>query len=170
MPMKKSKLFAGLFIFLIVVAASESYAAINENNLCLPDEQVIFLCKSQYKNIGICASKNLTNQTGFAEYRVYNIDKKTIEFVFPENPIPHARNFILSSQPLPGGLDVQIEFLNNGYLYIIHERNSPIDGEGFESLSEVIVKRDERFLSSIKCTNDDSQIKRAAYESFFARD
>jgi hypothetical protein len=93
--------------------------------------------------------------------------KNMIEFVFPERPIPPGRNFIMETQPLPGGIDVEIKFSNNGFLYTIHERDAPVAEEGFEGFSEIIVMRDEEIIDSIKCLNSDSGVRRAGYESFF---
>ncbi|WP_449105360.1 hypothetical protein [Pseudomonas mohnii] len=146
--------------------------AVNSKNhdLCSSNEQVIFFCQSKHKIAGICASKILSNSTGFAQYRVFEIGKNMAEFVFPEKPMPPGRNFIMETQPLPGGIDVKIKFSNKDFLYIIHERDAPIDGEGFEGFSEIIIKREEHTLDSLKCLNDDSEVRRAAYESFSVQD
>jgi len=164
----KLLIFFILFVSAIVVA--EEQVAVDGNQLCLPEEQVIFFCRAEHKIAGVCASKNLSNLTGFAQYRVFDVGTNMIEFVFPEKPMPPGRNFIMETQPLPGGIEVQIKFSNNGFLYIIHERDAPSMGEGFEGVSEIIVKRDEEILDSIKCLNDDSEVRRAGYESFFTQD
>ncbi|MBV7546056.1 hypothetical protein KW849_07030 [Pseudomonas sp. PDM26] len=161
-----------VFLFLFVsttIAAAESVIT-KKNDICSSDEQTIFFCKAEHKIAGVCASKSLSNSTGFAQYRVFDIGKNMIEFVFPEKPIPPGRNFIMETQPLPGGIDVEIKFSNNGFLYTIHERDAPVAEEGFEGFSEIIVKRDEEVIDSIKCLNDDSEVRRAGYESFFIED
>ncbi|ANJ57342.1 hypothetical protein PMA3_20165 [Pseudomonas silesiensis] len=163
-----------LLIFFIFCASTaiiaEEIVTTEDNDLCSSDEQVILLCKAEYKTAGICASKNLSNLTGFAQYRVFDIDKKMIEFVFPEKLLPPDRNFIMETEPLPGGIDVKIKFSNNGLLYIIHERDAPVMGEGFEGFSKIIVRNNEKILESIKCLNEDSEIRRAGYDSFFTQD
>jgi|SRR3989344_1815848 len=134
-----------VFFFMFVSSAiiAEEPATAKDIELCLPDEQVIFLCKAKHKTVAICASKNLSNTTGFAQYRVFDLGKDIIDFVFPEQRIPPGRNFIMETHPLPGGMDIKIKFSNNGLSYVIHERDAPVAGEGFEGLNEVIVRHNE---------------------------
>lgn len=162
-------LVVGFLFFSVSSLASESIIE-RKNELCSSEEQTIFFCKGKKKIAGICASRNISNLTGFAQYRVFNIDKNKIEFVFPQKLTPPERNFIISSHPLPGGIDVQIKFSNNGFLYVIHERDARLNGEGFEGRSEILVERDGRAVGSIYCLNDDSEVQRVAYESFFRKD
>ncbi|WP_052760653.1 hypothetical protein [Pseudomonas putida] len=165
-----SKFLIFFFLFFSRIVDADEPATAKAIELCLSDEQVIFSCKAEHKIIAICASKNLSNMKGFAQYRVFDVDKNMTEFVFPETLTPPDRNFIIDTQPLPGGIDVKVKFSNNGFLYIIHERDTPIAEEGFEGHSEVIVRRNEKIIDSIKCINHDSQIRRAGYESFYTQD
>ncbi len=73
----------------------------------------------------------------------------------------------METQPLPGGIDVEVKFSNNEFLYTIHERDAPVAEEGFEGFSEIIVRRGEEIIESINCLNNDSEVRRAGYESFF---
>lgn len=68
-------------------------------------------------------------------------------------------------------MDTKITFTNKGYTYIIHERSVPPEGgQGFEGHSEIIVKKEGTTIGTLQCLNDDSEIRKAAYDSFSRED
>jgi hypothetical protein len=162
----RKTLIPGLLVISFNCLASEP-AITSNNNLCSTGEQSLFFCKGENKIAGICASDDLGNLSGFAQYRAFNIKQNNTEFVFPKTLTPPERNFIINSHPLPGGIDVQITFSDNGFLYVIHERDAPIGGEGFEGHSEILIRHNGKVIETIHCLNDDSEVRRPAYESFF---
>lgn len=135
--------------------------------MCHESEQLLFTCTTSTKVASICASKDLSNSTGYAQYRIGLISHPQPEFSFPDEPAPPRGIFRLDSHPLPGGMDTKITFANKGYTYIIHERSAPPEGgQGFEGHSEIIIQRSGTTIGTLQCLNDDSAIHKAAYENF----
>ena len=66
-------------------ASSAQRTNLQPNTLCARDERVIFGCvlKQPAKIVSICASKNLTNETGYLQYR-FGLPGK-IELEFPKD-------------------------------------------------------------------------------------
>jgi hypothetical protein len=65
--------------------AKTGLPALQPNTLCAKDERVIFACrlKRPAKILSICASKNLTSETGYLQYR-FGLPGK-IELEFPKS-------------------------------------------------------------------------------------
>ena len=65
------------------VAASAQGKNLQVNTLCAKDERVIFACvlKQPAKIVSVCASKNVTSETGYLQYRFGLPGKVELEFV-----------------------------------------------------------------------------------------
>jgi len=92
MNLSKSLSFAALVItlaFLFTSTANHSASAqktkLQPNTLCARDERVIFGCilKQPARIVSVCASKNLTSETGYLQYR-FGVPGK-IELEFPKD-------------------------------------------------------------------------------------
>ena len=64
------------------VAASAQGKNLQVNTLCAKDERVIFACvlKQPAKIVSVCASKNVTSETGYLQYRFGLPGKVELEF------------------------------------------------------------------------------------------
>jgi len=67
--------------------------ALQPNTLCAKDERVIFACllKRPAKIVSLCASKDLTSETGYLQYR-FGLPRK-IELEFPKDRLRTQENF-----------------------------------------------------------------------------
>jgi len=63
-------------------AASAQGKTLQVNTLCAKDERVIFACmlKQPAKIVSVCASKNLTSETGYLQYRFGSPGRVELEF------------------------------------------------------------------------------------------
>lgn len=71
----------------------QTAGALQPNTLCAKDERVIFACmlKRPAKIVSLCASKDLTSETGYLQYR-FGLPRK-IELEFPKDKLRTQENF-----------------------------------------------------------------------------
>ena len=74
-------------------AASAQVKNLQVNTLCAKGERVIFACmlKQPAKIVSVCASKNLTSETGYLQYRFGSPGK--VELEFPKDRTGTQQNF-----------------------------------------------------------------------------
>jgi len=111
--------------FLCFVSQSESRAAITPgqalqpNSLCARDERIIFSCpvKKPAKIVSLCASKNLSADQGYLQYR-FGLPGK-VELEFPTERTGTQQKFQYTHY-FRAQVDLtEISFSNNGYEYQI---------------------------------------------------
>jgi len=111
--------------FLCFVSQSESRAAITPgqalqpNSLCARDERIIFSCpvKKPAKIVSLCASKNLSADQGYLQYR-FGLPGK-VELEFPKERTGTQQKFQYTHY-FRAQVDLtEISFSNNGYEYQI---------------------------------------------------
>jgi len=111
--------------FLCFVSQSESRAAITPgqalqpNSLCARDERIIFSCpvKRPAKIVSLCASKNLSADQGYLQYR-FGLPGK-VELEFPKERTGTQQKFQYTHY-FRAQVDLtEISFSNNGYEYQI---------------------------------------------------
>lgn len=127
MTMRKMILAIALIAaaFLCVVSERESRAAhtagqtLQANSLCARDERIIFSCpvKKPAKIVSLCASKNLTADQGYLQYR-FGLPGK-VELEFPKERTGTQQKFQYTHY-FRAQVDLtEISFSNNGYEYQI---------------------------------------------------
>ena len=127
MTMRKMILAVALIAvaFLCFVSQSESRAAITPgqalqpNSLCARDERIIFSCpvKKPAKIVSLCASKNLSADQGYLQYR-FGLPGK-VELEFPKERTGTQQRFQYTHY-FRAQVDLtEISFSNNGYEYQI---------------------------------------------------
>jgi hypothetical protein len=127
MTMRKMILAVALIAvaFLCFVSQSESRAAITPgqalqpNSLCARDERIIFSCpvKKPAKIVSLCASKNLSADQGYLQYR-FGLPGK-VELEFPKERTGTQQKFQYTHY-FRAQVDLtEISFSNNGYEYQI---------------------------------------------------
>ncbi|WP_434030194.1 hypothetical protein [[Pseudomonas] boreopolis] len=155
-------------IYLAIISFAPSCHAKQEEpkTLCASDEKPIFNCQTPKKIASICVSPNVSKLSGYAQYRFGTSEK--IELEFPRERTPPSLNFSISSTPTPGGSETIVEFKNNSYIYSIQEKSGHPGntGMGFESSTQINVKKNGKFISKVSCTNADSGLKSEAYDIF----
>ena len=124
----RKMILAGAMIavaFLCLVSERESRSALaarqalQPNSLCARDERIIFSCpvKKPAKIVSLCASKNLTADQGYLQYR-FGLPGK-VELEFPKERIGTQQKFQYTHY-FRAQVDLtEISFSNNGYEYQI---------------------------------------------------
>ena len=98
---------------------STAAKALQPNSLCARDERIIFSCpiKRPAKIVSLCASKDLTSERGYLQYR-FGVPEK-IELEFPQNKTGTQQKFQYTHY-FRAQVDLtEISFSSNGYEYQI---------------------------------------------------
>lgn len=157
-------------VFCIILLLISRTALANEQlYLCEPDEKLIFGCEIKDKLISICSSKNLSNTTGYAQYRFGKPGK--IEFLYPNSKIHPKGVFFLGSTSYSGGGANIIRFKNSGYEYLIFDSMvrtnfSPNEPNDPEFKAGIVTRHNGKLTSSRLCSDNSASIRAAAFEVF----
>lgn len=117
-------------------------------SLCQPTEQVIWSCSTTRNKIAsVCASKNLTAEKGYVQYRFGTIGK--IELELPSGKINSQNFFTYSRYTRPLVTMLTLSFENKGYKYEIHDDDNSEEKPPVRSASIDISNGDKS--SSITC-------------------
>jgi hypothetical protein len=96
---------------------TQSPAVLQPNSLCAKDERIIFSCpiKGPAKSVSVCASKDLTADHGYIQYR-FGLPAK-VELEFPKERQGSQQKFQYSHY-FRARVDLtEISFTSNGYEY-----------------------------------------------------
>ena len=98
-------------------SSAQSPGGLQANSLCAKDERVIFSCpvKRPAKIVSVCASKDLTSERGYIQYR-FGLPAK-VELEFPKERAGSQQKFQYSHY-FRARVDLtEISFTVNGYEY-----------------------------------------------------
>src|SRR3982074_2248895 len=104
-----------------VFAGPQNKTALQPNTLCAKDERVIFSCpvKRPAKIVSLCASKDLTSERGYLQYR-FGLPGK-IELEFPQDRNGTQQKFQYMHYFRAQVDETEISFQINGYEYQIFD-------------------------------------------------
>ncbi len=111
----------GLLCLLMSGGLSENVSAQKTvKSLCSADEQTIWSCTTVKNKIAsVCASKDLTEDKGYVQYRFGLLRK--IELEFPKKREESQKAFKYSRYTRPLVTMLTLSFTNNGIVYEIHD-------------------------------------------------
>jgi hypothetical protein len=116
-----------LFIYLFIGAVVGIQAETDSH--CIKTESVIFSCqiKDSDKIFSLCASKDISDTSGYIQYRFGRLNK--VELTFPNDRL-HSQKRFLYRHYFRSQVDrVEIAFVNHGEKYTIYSYYEG-DGEG----------------------------------------
>jgi hypothetical protein len=116
-----------LFIYLLIGAVVGIHAETDSH--CTKTESVIFSCqiKDSDKTLSLCASKDISDTSGYIQYRFGKLNK--VELTFPNDRL-HSQKRFLYTHYFRSQVDrVEIAFVNRGHKYTIY---SYYEGDGPE--------------------------------------
>lgn len=131
-----------LLLFLVMAAPVQA-----QGTLCTKQEKVAFSCPVGKKIVSLCASADLSETSGYVQYRYGTKDK--VELVYPDT-LSHPRaHFEFGSNDYTGGHTDYYLFNNNGVDYIVYS------GLGWQWRNEgLVVEKDGKRLSSMRCRGE----------------
>src|SRR5204863_8224067 len=112
---------------------AQSPGALQANSLCAKDERIIFSCpiKRPAKTVSVCASKDLTSDRGYIQYR-FGLPAK-VELEFPKERAGSQQKFQFSHY-FRAKVDLtEISFTINGYGYQVTD-----DYNGEEKIAQTV--------------------------------
>jgi len=147
-------------LFILQVATGLIFSALSVHtfasswNHCKADEDVVFYCPTNKNVISVCASKNISNETGYIQYRYGN------NLVNPEISIPIAskpprfNTEAIAFLSPDGEWNGYIKFKNGNYSYVVYY----LSGRGTYSDPApnfeygVMIEKNGKKISKLKCT------------------
>lgn len=120
-------------------AASVAATDLRPGSLCETREQTVWTCRAGARTISICASPDLNETEGYAQYRIGR--PGALELEYPAGRVHPRGRFTYTLYPQG---NQSLDFRNGGYDYrVFEDLRSPEDG--------VYVERDGQTISEITC-------------------
>jgi hypothetical protein len=117
-------------------------------SLCVAKEQIIWTCTTTKNKIAsVCASKNLTAEKGYVQYRFGSIGK--VELELPKSQTGSQKFFKYSRYTRPLVTMLSLTFENNGFNYEIHDDDNSEEKPPVQASSIDVTNGDKS--SSINC-------------------
>ncbi len=133
--------------------------AVATDTHCSEQEQIVFSCSLGKKIVSVCASSDLSPDTGYLQYRIGK--RNTLELVLPisTQPEQHIQARILM---FAGGGGGYLRFINGGYHYIVYTAI----GKGWGVKDGVSVEKNNKLIANFKCQDIPVSV---LGEAFFTR-
>jgi hypothetical protein len=114
------KVILGCSMIAIICSAFPLLARSADTGLCTSEEKVIFSCTIGKKTLSVCASKDLSSNSGYLQYRFgTSLDK--LELVFPQTKDHPRSHFRLATDHGPKSYSLQLSFFVGQTEYIVFD-------------------------------------------------
>jgi len=133
-----------LLLVLICLIFTTSTFAQKPYTHCQSDEVPVVSCSVGKKILSLCASNDLSQNSGYLQYKFGIKDK--IEFIYPKEKIHPKGIFIYGSQMLIGGGADYVKFKNSNIQYLVYSYIR--DQRGSEG---VAVYKNNKLLKDFEC-------------------
>ena len=140
--------FSFLFIFFLV-AGSAAGADIS-GSLCLPGENVMFSCQIGEKVVSLCATADLSVDTGCLTYR-FGRPGREPELTYPSKPTHPKDAFCYAYSGYSKGSTQELAFDIGDYTYTVHIDNHAFRG----SASGIVIEKNGKRVAYLKCNVPD---------------
>jgi hypothetical protein len=147
-----------LLIGSVCLAASAPVLAAGSH--CTQAEETIFSCNLEHKVVSVCASKPLTAQNGYLQYRFGAAGKP--ELMFPKTDVPPKSVVQAKTLMFSGGGGAYLRFKNGATSYIVYTAI----GKGWGTKDGVAVEKKGKTITHLECK--DVPISEMG-EAFFTR-
>jgi hypothetical protein len=142
--------FYGLRTENVAAQTKKKKAAVNSKSLCQAREQTIWTCTTTRNKIAsVCASRSLTEDRGYVQYRFGTPGK--IELEFPKARQDSPRAFKYSRYTRPRVTMLTLKFANNGVVYEIHDDDNSEEKPAVRAASIDIKNSEGKDISSVVC-------------------
>jgi hypothetical protein len=116
------------------------------STLCLTNEDTIFSCSAGKKVISVCASKDLTAEHGYLQYR-FGAPAK-VELTIPgDRPVPPTNSAVSRTLVFSGGGGAYLRFKSGDYDYVVYTAI----GRGWGVKDGVAIEKNGKPLTHISC-------------------
>ncbi len=132
-----------LLIGSVCLAASVSAHAAGSH--CTEAEETVFSCSLERKIVSVCASKPLTTQSGYVQYRFGGAGKP--EFMFPKTDISPKSVIQARTLMFSGGGGAYLRFNRGAISYVVYTAI----GKGWGVKDGVAVERKGKTIAHFDC-------------------
>jgi hypothetical protein len=141
------KVILGCSIIVFICSAFPMFAkSADTTTLCTSEEEVIFSCCIGKKTLSVCASSNLSSNSGYLQYRFgSSLDK--LELVFPQTKDHPRSHFRLATDNGARWSSEQISFSVGQTEYIVFSESASFEG----SNSGVVVIESGKISTCLEC-------------------
>jgi len=160
-PYVREEFLINIFALIFFLSISTTaYSGNATSSLCSPDEEVVFSCSCSNKTVSLCATKNLTADSGKLTYR-YGTSKK-VELEYPTIKIPPAKAFTAHFEDWAHGSISNISFTRGEYKYTVYNRTITYEVNAHDDGSGVEIYKNGKLVKDIWCK--DSTVKESIWE------
>lgn len=137
---------------LIVTASIATTAA----SLCAPSEDVVFSCPTGKKVVSVCASKNLSSTTGWAQYR-FGVPGSAPEITLPVGQVHPTKVSYGATESFSGGGGAWLRFKNGPTSYVVFTGIGKWGPKG-QTLSKagVVVEQNQKQTAFLSCSTKET--------------
>jgi hypothetical protein len=145
--MKKS-----FFLLFVLISLPEPAHGLPAKSYCSAKEQVILSCtlKKTEQTLSLCASKNLSSNKGYLQYRFGK--RSHIELAFPINRQGSRKAFTYARYTRPLVTYLQVRFVNLDYTYEIFSHSNATPKASFASTGIAITPDSNKPARNFECT------------------
>ncbi|WP_175772836.1 hypothetical protein [Paraburkholderia phenazinium] len=145
-------MFKGKETFMLAAFAASQM--VHAASLCGASEVAVFSCqlKENKKFVSLCSSKDLSDKSGFLQYR-YGAPGK-IELRYPEDLTGSQSRFGYDSYSRPDLSTFVLGFDNANYRYEISETTEGGDDEGTTARTLLVSSDDKKHSMKLTCLDD----------------
>ncbi|MDD5227822.1 MAG: hypothetical protein PHN45_12405 [Methylococcales bacterium] len=123
-----------------------SFPVLATDSHCREQENIIFSCSLGKNIVSVCASKDISQTSGYLQYRFGQ--KNTPELILPASIEPsHHADIQARTLMFSGGGGAYLRFINGQFNYIVYTAI----GKGWGTKDGVAVEKDGKHIANLKC-------------------
>ena len=152
-----------------VISGTSLAARAAPTSLCTQDEKIVYSCAtSATRFLSICASKDLSKNVGYLQYRFGPSGKP--DLVFPETPRHPAGIFTPGTLSFSGGGGAYFRFAKAPYVYTVFSAIGNWGKKGSKATVQgVAVQKDGAEVANLPCRLDANYVDSELGPDFFDR-
>jgi len=136
------KLSATIFAMVISWFSGQAWAL---ETHCASDETIVFNCRTGKKVVSICASKAISANTGYVQYRFGKL--KRPELILPATKSPPTADIQANSLTFAGGGGAYIRFKRDEHSYVVYTAI----GRGWGEKAGLAVEINHQLQANLTC-------------------
>ena len=127
-------------------------------SFCASDETVVFACRIDAKLVSVCAARDASATTGYAQYRFGTPGPGgSIELEWPATRIPAAQAASADNLPFAGGGASWMRFRRGDHAYVVYSGIGRWGPQGeTEARAGVVVERSGTRIAALACDGGES--------------
>ena len=163
----EGRVVAAALATLAALAVAPPAAAAEPVTHCKATETIVFSCSTGSRILSICASKDLSKNSGYMQYRYGPAGKP--ELVFPELPRHPAGVFTPGTLTFSGGGGTYLKFAKPPYTYTVFSAIGNFGRNGKATVEGVAIAKGEAEFANIPCRSGANDVAGELGPDFFEK-